>query len=247
MKTIISSLLMLCCITAIFAKTIVWGTEATYPPFVSMNAQQKIVGLDADIAHAICQEMHASCQLVHAPWDSLIPSLNLGKFDAIWGGMDFTPERAKKINFSHPYFKNEVRFVTRTGSNLKTTPQGLAGKIVGTQRGNTFEYYLKENYGKAISIKTYASVQQAFMDLKMGRVDLVMSDVATLQAWLKKDNNQLHYALVGPSIHNEKYFGYGYAIGFAKKNLALRERVNHAIAQLRKQGKLQAIIARYTE
>ena len=32
------------------AKTLVWGTEATYPPFVSTNPQGKIVGMDADIA-----------------------------------------------------------------------------------------------------------------------------------------------------------------------------------------------------
>ena len=246
MKTLIISTLILCCCSLSYAKTLVWATEATYPPFESMNNQHQVVGMDADIARAICQQMHSTCKIVHSPWDSLIPSLHLGKFDVVFGAMDITVERAKKVNFSTPYFHNEVKFVAKNNPGFDTSIAGLTGKTIATQRGNSFEYYLQATYGDNISLKTYASIQEAFMDLNMGRVDAVLSDTPTIKIWLDKANNRQHYAFLGDVITDKKYFGAGYGFGIAKNNNALVKKINQALATLQQQGKLQTIIDKYT-
>lgn len=117
MKKLVLLLSLLLCNT-VYAKTLVWATEATYPPFESVNAQGQMIGADIEIAKALCAQMKQQCQFVNAPWDSLIPSLKLGKYSVIWGGMEITAEREKQISFTKPYYINPVVFIAKKESRL---------------------------------------------------------------------------------------------------------------------------------
>ncbi|MEM9244096.1 MAG: transporter substrate-binding domain-containing protein [Pseudomonadota bacterium] len=245
LKNIITAVILIGVGTVTYAKPLVWATEATYPPFESTNAQGKIVGMDIDIANAICQQMKTTCQFVNAPWDSLIPSLKLGKFDIIFGGMNITPARAKQVSFTQAYYTAPAEVVAAKGAKLSLSQSGLKGKTIGTQKGNTFQFYLQHTYGSSIDIKTYASVQQAFIDLKNGRLDAVMSDQPTVQHWLEENNHKQHYQVVGNPIHDKQYFGAGYGIAVKKGNTVLLNKLNKAIAALKQNGKLSAIINKY--
>ncbi len=244
-KTLAILLLSLLGISSAYSKTLTWATEASYPPFVLMSPSGKIIGMDADIAHAICKQMHAQCKFVNAPWDSLIEGLKIGRFDLMWGGMTITAERAKKVSFSQPYYFDSMRYVAKKGSDLTFTKTGLKGKTIGTQKGDIAEYYLDDTYGKTIHLKTYGSIEQAFMDLKIGRLDAILADQSTINAWLKKDHNSANYALVGKAVQSEKYKSPGNGIAVAKGNTALLKKVNQAITVLQKNGSLKAIIAKY--
>lgn len=241
--TIISLLLIIGNIC--HAKTLVWATEATYPPFVSTNPQGKIVGMDADIAHVICKQMKVQCQFVNTPWDSLIPGVKLGKYDIAWGGMNITPARAKQVNFTEAYYVAPAEMIASKKENLTLKPASLSNKTIATQKGNTFQQYLKQTYGDHVKIKLYDSVEQAFTDLQNGRVDAVMTDQPTADAWLKKDNNNQTFTMVGQPIKSKKYFDGGYGIAVAKDNQQLLNKLNQAIKVLQQQGKIKAIIKQH--
>jgi ABC-type amino acid transport substrate-binding protein len=70
-----------------------------YPPFESIDANNKIVGFDVDLANALCKEIDATCTFTNQAFDSLIPSLKFRRFDAVMAGMDITPEREKQVLF----------------------------------------------------------------------------------------------------------------------------------------------------
>ena len=97
------------CLSLIFAlqgfagTTINFATEATYPPFEFMTPDGKINGFDVEIMDAICQKIEATCTVKNQPFDSLIPSLQLGKFDGIYGALNITAERAKQVDFTMPF------------------------------------------------------------------------------------------------------------------------------------------------
>ncbi|XNM88204.1 transporter substrate-binding domain-containing protein [Escherichia coli] len=52
-----------------------FATEASYPPFESIDANNQIVGFDVDLAQALCKEIDATCTFSNQAFDSLIPSL----------------------------------------------------------------------------------------------------------------------------------------------------------------------------
>ena len=198
-------------------KPLIFATEATYPPFVSTQANGKMVGFGVDVVMAVCKQMHQQCQLVNSPFDSLIPSLQLGKYDALFGGLGITSQRQKVVKFTKPYYNNSVVYVVNKSSQLD--PNKLQGKTVGVQSGTQFQAYLQGTYGGKITIKNYASNMTALMDLKSGRIDAVLIDQPVAVTWLKSPGNQ-QFTTIG-NIHDQKYFGLGNGIAVNIHNEAL--------------------------
>ena len=79
------------------------GTDPTYAPFESKNAQGELIGFDIDLAKELCKRIQTQCTFVENPLDALIPSLKAKKIDAIMSGMTMTPERNLTALFAGPY------------------------------------------------------------------------------------------------------------------------------------------------
>ncbi len=220
-------------------KTLLFATEASYPPFVFMQANGTIGGFGADIIHAICQQMQQSCQIVSAPWDGLIPSLKLGKYDAMFGGMQITPQRAKVVDFSNTYYADTVTFVINKRNDFSLDKTSITGKTIGAQAGTTFVQYLQQQYGNRIKIKTYPSALAALLDLKADRVDAVFTDKPVAVAWLKKQKGKTF--MTKGNIVNTQYFGEGYAIAVKKGNTKLLAAINKAMITIKQNGTYKKI------
>jgi arginine transport system substrate-binding protein len=221
------------------SKPIIFATEATYPPFVYMQPNGKMAGFGVSVVHAVCKQMHAKCKLVNVPFESLIPGLELGKFNVIFGGLGITANREKVINFTTPYYNNAVTYVVNKKSPLKLNLKNMSGKIIGVQGGSTFESYLQGTYGSKITIKTYASNMTALLDLKEGRINAVFLDKPVAKVWLAKSGNS-GFETDG-NIMSVKYFGPGDGMGVSKSNPKLLAQINQAIKTIKSNGVYQKI------
>ncbi len=72
-KVLIAALIAGFSLSATAAETIRFATEASYPPFESIDANNQIVGFDVDLAQALCKEIDATCTFSNQAFDSLIP------------------------------------------------------------------------------------------------------------------------------------------------------------------------------
>ncbi len=226
-------------------QTIKFAMEATYPPFESVSAEGNLVGFDIDIANSICHKMNAVCIFINSPWESLIPGLKLGKFDAIISALMITPEREKQVAFSQSYYVSTASFVAAKTQSFAPLPAGLAGKRVGVQGGTAMENYMRGYYkNSAITVKTYASISDAFLDLKSGRIDAVLADTSIAKNWLAKLAKP-DYEIVGPPISDTTYFGQGLGIAVNKKNTALLEEINQSLTAIKADGTYQRLVTKY--
>lgn len=221
-----------------------FATEATYPPFEYFTPEGKIQGFDIDVMNTVCKKIGATCTITHQPFDSLIPSLKLGKFDAIIAAIAITAKRAKQVDFTNPYYIDTVHFVAAKKSKLVISKTGLKGKAVGVQGGTTFQHYVQDMYGNIVKIKPYESNEQGLLDLKNDRIDAYFCDTPFIMQWLKKGNDK-DYAIVGKPIESQKYFGSGNGIAVKKDNKELLEALNKAIAKLKADGTLKELEQKY--
>ncbi len=228
-KLLLSTLLLGAVTTAAVAddNTITFGTEPQYKPFEFKNDKNEIVGFDIDLAKALCAELNKTCAFKDQAFDSLIQSLKFKQFDAIISGMDVTDARKKIVDFVGPYLENSAAFVGKSGeSSLETA------KTVGVQNGTTFQKYLKAK-APQYTLKPYKDIQQAVLDLKNGRIDLVFSDTPVLEDWLKTEKG---LGFVGDKVVDTEFFGVGYGIAVNKDNKALTEELSKALKAIKEKG-----------
>ena len=245
MKKIVWMIFLCGTLLGLHAETLTFATEATYPPFESVDSSGNIIGFDVDIMNALCVQMQDQCTIANAPFDSLIPSLQIGKYDAIIASLAITTQRQQVVDFTDPYFPASVSFVAPKGSDLKIDATGLKGKAIGVQGDTTFYHYLKAAYGDTITINTYKSEESAFTDLANGRVDAVMGDTVIIAAWLKQGKNGQQYAYVGQPISDVRYFGPGSGIAVSKSNNTLLTQLNKALSVIKKNGQYQQLMQKW--
>lgn len=223
--------------------TIKIATEGVYPPFNYIE-NGELTGFDVDIAHALCAKMEVTCEIVTQDWDGMIPGLLAGKYDAIIASMAITPARKEQVNFSDKYYNTPAHFMAATGSGItETTPEALAGKIIGVQGSTTQASFLEQQYTQS-EIRTYTSVDDANADLAAGRVDLVLSDKVLLDEWLKKSSDGSCCELVGGDLMDPS-FGAGKGIAIRKEDEALLIKFNEALLSILEDGEYTTINQKY--
>ncbi|VGM96232.1 ABC transporter arginine-binding protein precursor [uncultured Avibacterium sp.] len=215
------------------AQDITFAMEPSYPPFELTNEKGEIVGFDVDIANAICKEIEATCHFKSQAFDALIPSLIKGRgFDAAISAIDITEARAKQVAFSQPYYESSASFIAVKGkADLATA------KTVGVQNGTTYQQYANAE-AKQYAAKSYASLQDAILDLKNGRIDLIFGDTDVLRDMFEK-NPELTF--VGERVTDKRYFNNGLGIAVNKSNTALVESLNKGIEAIKANGEYQKI------
>ena len=225
-------------------KEIRFGVEGAYPPFSKTEADGSVTGFDIDIANALCAEMKVKCTLVKQDWDGIIPALLGRKFDAIIATMDITEERLKKVAFTNKYQHIPARFVAKKGASYESSDAFMKGKSIGVQRATTMDLYISDNFPSA-KIKRYGSADEAYLDLKAGRLDYVMADSAAIADGLLGKQGGDKFAFVGPKLNEPKWFGYGAGIAIRKQDKDLAMQLNKAIAAIRANGTYKKIQDKY--
>ena len=181
MKKLLLSAMLMGAAFAANAQEITFAMEPSYPPFETTNEKGEIIGFDVDVANAICKEIQATCHFKSQAFDALIPSLKSKRFDAAISAIDITEARAKQVAFSNAYYDSSASYVA-----LKGKADLASAKTVGVQNGTTFQQYTAAET-KQYNAKSYASLQDAILDLKNGRIDIIFGDTAVLSDMISKE------------------------------------------------------------
>ena len=252
MKKLHGVLAVVLSLTALTANAQEWkeirlATEGTYAPFNEMGPDGKPRGFDIDIANAICEQMKAQCIWTIQSWDGMIPALLAKKYDAIAASMTITPERLQKISFTSKYYTSFAQLIARTGAPFDAAkPETLKGVRIGVVSETTHEKYAREVLAKGgADIVTYQSAEEAYMDLKNGRLDATLQDtIPGIEGFLKKPDG-VGYALVGEQVSDPKYFGEGQGIGLRKEDVALKVAMDKALQEIIANGKYEVLRKKY--
>lgn len=245
----LSLLLALSSASSAFAaapKTLRIGTDPTYAPFESKNAQGQLAGFDIDLANEICKRMATKCTYVESDFDALIPSLKAKKIDAIISSLSITEKRQQEIAFSEKFYAANARLIAPKGSKIMPTVESLKGKTIGLLQGTTQETYANQNWRpKGINVTPYANQDLVYQDLTAGRIDAAFQDeVAASEGFLKQPAGK-DYAFAGPAVKDEKIFGVGTGMGMRKDDTDLKVAIDKAFDEIRKDGTYDKLAKKY--
>ena len=227
-------------------KTLRIGTDPTYAPFESKNAQGQLVGFDIDLANEICKRIETKCTYVESDFDALIPSLKAKKIDAIISSLSITEKRQQEIAFSEKLYAANARLIAPKGSKIMPTLDSLKGKTIGLLQGTTQETYANQYWRpKGITVTPYANQDLVYQDLTAGRIDAAFQDeVAASEGFLKQPAGK-EYAFAGPAVKDEKIFGVGTGMGMRKDDADLKAAIDKAFDAMRKDGTYDKLAKKY--
>lgn len=219
------------------------GTEGAYPPFNSVDSDGQLHGFDIDIGDEICRRLDISCTWVTSDWEGIIPGLEARRYDAIVASMSITAPRAEKVDFSKPYYAVNKRFLVCGDTSLAgVEPDDMADLRIGTQAASTNAGYLEDLYPES-ELRLYPTMEEAYDDLKSGRLDAVLSNIDAQQDWMQREGQGCRN--IGPLVVSETYFGVGKGIAVRKGETELIKRINTALDAMFADGTYDAINARY--
>lgn len=222
------------------------GIDPTFPPFESKDAQGNLVGFDVDLGNAICEKIKRKCVFVENSFDGLIPALKAKKFDAILSSLSINEERKKSIDFSSALFTTPVYLITHKQSGLSASADALKGKRVGVQQGSVFETYANKNWrDSGVTVVPYASSDQVYADLALGRLDASLDDATSASVAFLQKPQGADFELNGGEIVDKSLFGKGTGLGFRKGDDKLRDTIDQAIAQIKTDGTFSRLNKQY--
>jgi polar amino acid transport system substrate-binding protein len=234
--------LMLITMTAApaLAKTIVFATDATWPPMEFVDANKEITGYAIDYMKAAAKEAGFTAEFKAVPWDGIFAGLASGKYNAICSSVTITDERKNTMDFSTPYFKVRQALVVPAKSTAKTL-EDMKGKTLGAQISTTGHFAIKKN-GLAKD-KSYDEVGLAFEDLFNGRIDgVVCDDPVAAQYALQNEKYKSALKIASIIEAGEDEF---YGIAVQKGDKEDLELINKGIEAVQKKGIDKQLLAKW--
>ncbi|MEA4815532.1 MAG: basic amino acid ABC transporter substrate-binding protein [Lachnospiraceae bacterium] len=212
---------------------LVMATNAEFPPY-EYYENQKIIGIDAEIAQAIADKLGMELVIEDMLFDSIIPALLSGKADIGVAGMTITEDRLESVDFSDSYVKASQAIIVKKGSDVVKSAADLDGKTIGVQLGTTGDIYVAD---VTENVERFNKGFEAVQSLAQGKLDAVVIDDQVAKA-LAAENDEVE-------VLDEVFTEEEYAIAFKKGNDELVKKVNEALAELKADGTLQSIIDKY--
>ena len=213
------------------------GLDDSYPPMEFKDSTNTIKGFDIDMINDIGKKMGLKVKIVPTAWDGIFLALKANKFDVMQSTVSITDERKQTMLFTTPYiYGGNAIFVRKDYNDIKSD-KDLNGKIVGIQMGTTAQGVLAKLTGIK-EVKKYNSMTEAFLDLKAGRIDSVVSDPQVGDYYIADKKSEFKRV---KSMLNQEPIG----VGFRKSDVALRDAYQKAMDELKKDGTLSKLSVKW--
>jgi len=224
------------------------SSDNKYPPQSSFNDETgQWEGFDIDAATEIATRLGVKADFIDTPWKAIISGNWNDRWDISVGSMTITPERAKVLYFTPPYYYTPAGFaVYETNTTIKSAAD-LTGKTVGVCGDCTYEYYLQgtleipdyplEFQVQGADIMTYETDLLAIDDLSLGdgaRLDAAFSAIPTLQGAIDAGKP---IKIVGPPLYYEP-LGIGIDRAAPLDATSLLEKLSQIVADMHADGTL---------
>jgi len=241
MKTIFKASLAaiaftLSCATQAAGKELLIATDTAFVPF-EFKQGNEYVGFDIDLWAAIAKELGVTYQLKPMDFNGIIPALQTRNVDAALAGITIKEERKQVIDFSDGYYDSGFLLMVKSDNDSIKGEADLAGKTVAVKAGTSAADYAKAHF-KAKELRQFPNIDNAYLELRTGRVDAAMHDTPNVLYYIKTAGDG-QVKTVGTQMMAQQY-----GIGFPKGS-ELREPVNAALKKLREDGTYARIYAKW--
>ena len=222
-------------ITSVSAETITVALHPDSKPFLFLNDNNEISGIDFEVIHVIAGIEELDVKFVLMNFEEMIEAAASCKVDASISSMTRTEEREEIALFSEPYFiASQILFVKSSREDISSIEsEGI--RRIAIKADSTAESKVNEDKDKySFEIVTFNEYPEMFEALENENVDAVLTDDVLGKLFVEEYED---IVTVGSPVTEEPY-----AIAVCPKNPELLEKINDGLAQIRNNGTLDLIV-----
>ena len=209
-----------------------------YAPMNYTDDEGNFTGFDTELATAVCEKLGVEPEFVEINWDTKIVELDAKSIDCIWNGMTLTDEIMQNAACTKAYAKNAQVVVVKDGTEYSSTAD-LVGKTVLAEAGSAGESAIQDDENLSQADYVSKSVQtDCLMEVAAGTADAAVLDLTLANAMIGEGTDYANLKIVD-ELNAEEY-----GVAFRKGSDAA-EAVNTAFDELKTDGTLEALAAKY--
>jgi polar amino acid transport system substrate-binding protein len=212
------------------AQTVRLGTEGAYPPYNFINDKGEVDGFERELGDELCKRAGLTCEWVTNEWDSIIPNLTSGNYDAIIAGMSITAERDEVIDFTQDYYPP-----TASAYMGMSADANLSGTIAA--QVSTIQAAHVPTTGATLA--EYATPEETVAAVENGEADAVLADRDYLAPIVADSGGK--FVFVGEPVP----LGGGVGMGFRESDKDLKQKFDDGITAMKADGSLNALLAKW--
>ena len=223
---LLSASLLIGCAQAPESAVLRIATDATFPPF-HYRQQDEVTGFEIALARAVATGAGQSAEILVLPYDRLWSGLEDGSHDIVAASTGITAERERRYLFSSPYFATCQAVVVRAQSEAMRA-EDLAGSTVGAEGSGTSFLALQ-----SLPVRHRAQLTdgEGPRRIESGEIDAWIVDEFAGVRVVEASAGRLR-VLPGSVAHEQ------YAFVMARDRVALKARVDAALAEIDNRGQL---------
>ena len=223
------------------AATLRIATEPTFPPFESVDTKtHDYVGFDMDLIRLLAKKAGYTPMIESMGFDAIVPGLITGTTDVGAAGITITPDRARRVLFTDPYYDAGLSIVIHSDDKASiTSEEALQGRRICVQIGTSGANRASQIKGAVV--RNFNTMPEAYLELKNKGCAAVIADKPVNGYFMAEhgDADASYYHL--PLTLNAEQFGFA----VSKKHPELRNRLNKALREARESGEYQALYSKY--
>lgn len=183
------------------------GCEGAFAPFTYIDDKGEITGFDIDLIRSLGESLGYEVKITVYPFDGLIPALMTDSIDCIISGFTISEERAKKVDFSDPYYLCGLTYLTpeKNASEIRDFRK-LDGKEICVQIGTTGAMFAEKHFPNA-KIKTFNSPPDTYLELTAGGCRAVINDMPVNDFYLSRHKGENLTSLHIDKDVDKEYYG----------------------------------------
>lgn len=220
-----------------------------YPPFIEVNDDNNLIGVDADMSIALGAKLGVEFTVEHQPFESVIPSLQSDRHDVIMMGMNDSKERQQTLNFVEEIQAGFAIVVAKGNPENITTLTDLCGHSASTQKSTLQAQLLEElseeciaSGKEGIDVQALPVAQDSQTALRAGRAQAYIVDAPVAAYTARTAGDGEYFELVedpeNPQGFNPVYTGFG----LLNDRTELTDALQAAMQSLIDDGTYQAIL-----
>ena len=209
-----------------------------YAPMNYTDDEGNFTGFDTELATAVCEKLGVEPEFVEINWDTKVVELDAKSIDCIWNGMTLTDDIMANTATTKAYAKNAQVVVVKDGTDYTSTDD-LVGKTVVAEAGSAGEAAIADDENLSQADYVSKSVQtDCLMEVAAGTADAAVLDLTLANAMIGEGTDYASLKIVD-ELNAEEY-----GVAFRKGSDAA-EAVNAAFDELKTDGTLEALAAKY--